>query len=186
MKTGNTVQQLRCLQQRARCFARHGCLGWFGIKEVKMEGEGGAEPGAMGTSWFGRMPRNVSRVDGTHKGRNPGFDILSFSPFLNELPNSVSLSLWEPDQYRMTQISPWLALLLLFLSLLQTPWPGTSHLSPLAVLFLLLRMLFQNCEKINCCGFQSPSYWYLVVVAPAPSYRCAMVFTEQQCFPVGL
>lgn len=66
-------------------------------KEEVMEGEGGAEPGAMGTSWFGRMPRNVSRVDGTHKGRNPGFDILTFSPFLNELPNSVSLSLWEPD-----------------------------------------------------------------------------------------
>lgn len=66
-------------------------------KEETMEGEGGAKPGEMDTSWFGRMPRNVNRVGGTHKGRNLDLGILSFSPFLNELPNSVSLSLWEPD-----------------------------------------------------------------------------------------
>lgn len=66
-------------------------------KEEVMEGEGGGRTRGDGTSWFGRMPKNVNRVDGTHKGRNLGLDILSFSPFLNELPNSVSLPLWEPD-----------------------------------------------------------------------------------------
>lgn len=67
--------------QRARCFSRHGCLGWFGIKEVKIKScvdeagaqqggddgrEGGAKPGEMGTSLGQRMLRNVNRVGGAH------------------------------------------------------------------------------------------------------------------------
>lgn len=118
------------------------CLGWFGIKEIKRcplcrwgrcparrrwrkrSGEG-AESGEVGTDWFGRMPRNSNRVDAMCKERRLCLDVLNFSPFLNELPDSLSLPVWEPDQYWATQNSHLSSHCSYSLSLLQSPWPGT-------------------------------------------------------------